>query len=297
MSREEQTQGREGAGNIDSGLSRPIRTLVSGVAFGESARWHEGRVWFCDWVSREVISVAPDGSDHRVHAQPDGAPVCIDWGLDGKLLVVDGSNHLLLERDNGEGLEVVADLSDISDRPWNEVAAHPSGRTYVNGIGFDMMTGEPPATGQIAVIEPDGSVRGVADGLEFPNGMVITPDGTTLVVAESYAGRLSAFSISDNGDLEDRWTFAEVKGSAPDGICLAPDGSVWYADVPNQHCQRVAEGGAILDTVDVGRGCFSCALSPDGTLYVTAAVFDDDTFTTSDGVVIAVEVDVTPDVG
>lgn len=276
-------------GTPGSGEAGSTRVIVSDMAFGESVRWHEGRVWFCDWVDGDVISVAPDGSDRRVHAHLDGAPICIDWRPDGGMLVVDGASHLLLQHDDTHGLNVVADVSDISDRPWNEVAAHPSGRAYVNGIGFDMMGGEQPTTGQIAVAESDGEVRQVADGLEFPNGMVISPDGETLLVAESYAGRITAFTITGDGSLTDRRAFAEIEGSAPDGISLAPDGSLWYADVPNQHCRRVAQGGSVLETIDVDRGCFSCAISPTGTLYIAATVWDEHTFTSRSGVVLAVE--------
>lgn len=268
---------------------RPL-TIATGVAFGESVRWHGDRVWFCDWISREVIRVSRDGSDHQVYTATQGAPICIDWRPDGTLLVVDGGNQQLLEHDDSDGLALVADLSEISDRTWNEIATHPSGHIYVNGLGYDMMSGEPPKPGQIAVIDSGGDVRQVADGLQFPNGMAISSDGTTLIVAESHAGTLTAFTIAQTGDLEDRRTFAAIDGSAPDGICLAEDGSVWYADVPNQHCQQVAEGGAVLDTVPVDRGCFSCALSPDGTLFIAAAVFDEQTFATSDGIILAVDV-------
>lgn len=263
------------------------RTIVTDVAFGESIRWHEGRVWFCDWIGHEVISVAPDGGDRTVHVRLEASPICIDWRTDGSLLIVEGAAHRLVEHDGSGELNPVADLSEISDRTWNEVVAHPSGRVYVNGIGYDMMAGESPTSGQIAVVEPDGSARQVAEGLEFPNGMAISPDGRSLVVAESHAGRLSVFTIAEDGALDDRQTFANIEGSAPDGICMAPDGSVWYADVPNQCCRRVAEAGAVLDTIEVDRGCFSCALSPDGTLFIVAADFDETTFTVSNGVVLA----------
>lgn len=268
-----------------------IRTLLSGVAFGESVRWHDDRVWFCDWVDQVVVSIAPDGSDRRVHARLDGAPICIDWRPNGSLVVVDGAGRRLFEKKDAGDMAETADLTNISEGAWNEVAVHQSGQVYVNGIGYDMMAGEPPTSGQIAVVETDGSTREVATDLQFPNGMVITDDGMTLLVAESHAGKLTAFTIDDAGNLSDRRTFAEIEGSAPDGICLAPDGTVWYADVPNRHCRRVAEGGTVADTIEIDRGCFSCALSPDGTLYIAAARFDMDTFAASDGVILAAEVD------
>lgn len=265
-------------------MTAKLRLVVDDVAFGESPRWHEGRLWFCDWIDGDVISVKPDGSDRTVHAHVDGFPICIDWDHADRLMVVDGSGRRVLRIDHGQTQPLV-DLSSVSDKPWNEIAAHPSGWTYVNGIGFDMMAGDAPSTGQIALVEPDGSVRQVADGLSFPNGMAIADEGATLLVAESHAGRITAFSIGDDGSLGEVRVFAEITGSAPDGICLAEDGSLWYADVPNQHCQRVAEGGEVLETIIVDRGCFSCALAPDGSLYATATVWDADTFSTRRGVV------------
>jgi sugar lactone lactonase YvrE len=135
-----------------------------------------------------------------------------------------------------------------------------------------MMAGEPPAPGFIALVTPDGVARVVADDLRFANGMAITPDGATLIVAESHAGRLSAFDIDADGELENRRVWAAVEGSAPDGVSLDAEGALWYADVPNRQCVRVAEGGEILETIVADRGCFSCALGgADGrTLFVIA---------------------------
>lgn len=150
----------------------------------------------------------------------------------------------------------------------------------MNGIGFDMMAGESPTTGQIAVVESGGETRLAADDLAFPNGMALDAEGRTLAVAESHASRITAYTVTESGDLTDRRVFAEVPGSAPDGICFAPDGSLWYADVPNRHCRRVEEGGRVLDTVESDRVCFSCALAPNGDLYITATIWDHETFST-----------------
>lgn len=258
--------------------------IAADIAFGESVRWHDGRVWFCDWIDGDVRSVRPDGRDRRIEAHVDGIPVCIDWDRDGNLLVVNGGTGELL-RSTGQHTELVAELSPVSAHPWNEVAAHPSGRIYVNGIGFDMMGGAPPGPGHIVVVERSGEVRLVADDLAFPNGMVVSRDGATLMVAESHAGRITAYTIEESGALGDRRVFAAVEGSAPDGLGLAADGAVWYADVPNRHCRRVREGGDVIETVEVDRGCFSCATSPAGDLYIAATVWDDDTFSTRRGVV------------
>lgn len=153
---------------------------------------------------------------------------------------------------------------------------------YANGIGFDLMSGEPPGPGMLAVVTPNGTVRQVAEGLAFPNGMAVTPDGTTLVVAESYGNRLTAFTIGTDGDLSDRRVWAELGEGTPDGICADAEGAIWYADVPNQRCVRVREGGDVAQVVDVDRGCFSCALGgPDRrTLHIAATNWiGADTFT------------------
>lgn len=223
-----------------------------------------------------------DGSDRTQHGRFDGFPVCIDWDRGGTLLVVDGAGRRVVVPGSSGGADdrVVADLALLSDAPWNEIVSHSSGRCYVNGIGFDMLAGDAPSTGQIAVIDTDGSARLVASDLAFPNGMVITADGSRLVVAESHAGRLTSFAVADNGDLVDRSIFAEITGSAPDGLCLGDNDTIWYADVPNQHCRRIAPGGAVVETIGVDRGCFSCAPAPDGGLYITANVWDEHTFAT-----------------
>lgn len=259
--------------------------IVDDIAFGESVRWRHDRVWYCDWIDGTVVSVSPDGLDRTVHHTLDGFPICIDWDLEDRLLIVDGARRCVL-RQHGEGLEVLADLSAISDAPWNEIATHPSGRAFVNGIGYDLMAGDAATTGQIAVIDTDGTIRQVADNLAFPNGMAIIQGGSRLVVAESHAGRITSFAIAPNGDLHDRATLVEVPGSAPDGLCVAIDGTIWYADVPNRHCRRITLGGAIVETIDADRGCFSCAVSPDGTLFITANVWDDETFVSRRGVLL-----------
>lgn len=260
-----------------------LELIVDTIGFGESPRWHEGRIWFCDWIDGDVRSADPNGGDVVTHAHVDGFPVCIDWDHEGQLLVVNGSAKEL-SRLTDSGLEQIVDLAELSDRPWNEVVGHASGGIYVNGIGYDMMAGEDPAGGQIALVDPVGRARIVADGLAFPNGMALSADGSVLAVAESHAGRIVAFSVEASGDLTDRRVFAEIPQSAPDGICFAPDGTLWYADVPNRHCRRVTDGGKIVETVEVDRGCFSCAVAPNGDLYVTATIWDEHTFSTRRGV-------------
>jgi sugar lactone lactonase YvrE len=144
---------------------------------------------------------------------------------------------------------------------------------YVDGGGSDPMAGEEFRPGIVALVTPDGAVREVADGIAFGNGMAVTPDNSTLIVAESYASRLTAFDIAADGSLSGRRVWAALDGGVPDGICIDAEGAVWYADVPHKRCVRVREGGEVLATVDVDRGCFACMLGgPDGrTLYIMAA--------------------------
>jgi sugar lactone lactonase YvrE len=134
------------------------------------------------------------------------------------------------------------------------------------------MSGAEPASGSITLVTPDGSAREVADEVWFPNGMAVTPNNSTLIVAESYRSRLTAFDIDQSGDLSNRRVWADLGTDVPDGICMDAEGAIWYADVPNKHCVRVQQGGEVLQTITVDRGCFSCALGgPDGrTLFIVA---------------------------
>lgn len=241
---------------------------MEGINFGESARWHDGQIWFADWAAGLVISVASDGT-HRVEASVESFPLCFDFLPDGGLLIVDSSHLQMLRRERDGSLILHADLSPICTKPWNDIVVSESGNAYVDNINFDFPGGE-PAPGLIALVTPDGMARQVADDLWFPNGMSITPDGSTLIVGESYGSRLTAFDIGADGDLSRRRVWAQTGDDHPDGICIDATGAVWYADVGNKHCVRVSEKGEILDTVAIDRGAFDCALSRDGEprLYV-----------------------------
>ncbi len=154
-----------------------------------------------------------------------------------------------------------ADLSRLSDPPaGNELVVDGRGHAYINGGGFNLMAGEPFAPGIVALVTPDGAARQVADGLAFPNGMLVTPDNSTLIVAESYAKRLTAFDIAEDGGLSTRRVWADLQDGVPDGICFDAENAVWYGDVPNKRCVRVREGGEVLQTIQLDRGCFACAL-------------------------------------
>jgi sugar lactone lactonase YvrE len=242
--------------------------LMTGITFGESPRWHDGRLWFADWGAQELIAVDLEGRSEVVVRVPS-FPFCVDWLPDGRLLIVSARDRLLLRREPDGSLATHADLSGLSYYPWNEIVVDGRGTAYVNNIGFDFPCGE-FAPGAVALLAPDGSVRRVADGVAFPNGMAVTPDNSTLIVAESYANKLTAFDIVEDGGLSNRRVWADLGDGVPDGLCLDAEGAVWYADVPNKRCVRVREGGEVLQTIDLDRGCFACMLGgPDGkTLFL-----------------------------
>lgn len=251
-----------------------LRTLMTGLTFGESPRWHDGRLWFSNWVAQEIIAVDVEGNSEIVMRVPFSTfPFSLAWLPDGRLLMASGSDRPLVCLEPNGSLLTYADTSAVSKSGWNEIVVDGRGNAYVNGAGFDMMAGEPFAPGIIALVTPDRVVREVANDIHFPNGMAVTPDNSTLVVAESYGRRLTAFDIAGDGRLTNRRVWADLKDGAPDGICFDAENAIWYADVPNKRCVRVREGGRVLQTVKVDRGCFACMLggADRTTLFVLAA--------------------------
>ena len=236
--------------------------LLTGIAFGESPRWHDNRLWFCDWLAYEIIAVDPAGNREVVVKVPyETFPFSIDWLPDGRLIIVSSDHKQPLLRQEANGSLVShADLSGLKFQGWNEIAIDGRGNIYINSAGFDLRAGEKPTPGNIDLIAADGSVRNVAGKVMFPNGMVVTTDDSTLIVAESYANKLSAFDIGADGTLSNQRVWADLGEDNPDGICLDAEGAIWYADVPHQHCTRVREGGEILQRIDLDRGGFACAL-------------------------------------
>ena len=245
------------------------RVVLTDIVLGESTRWHDGRILFSDWGAGEIIAVTDGVKD--VVARVEGMPFCFDWLPDGRMISTQGTAQRMI-RWEPDGTQVThADLTPLGvTSPWNDIAADSRGNAFINNIGYDFPGGE-PRPGFVAAVTPDGEARQVAGDLLFPNGMAVTADDATLIVAESHAGRLTAFDITADGDLTDRRLWAQLDGAAPDGICIDAEGAVWYADVPNQQCVRVREGGEILRSVALGQGGFACALSPDGTLYAVTA--------------------------
>lgn len=246
-------------------------TLLKDLALVESPRWHDDRLVFSDWAAGEVLSVDLNGARDLV-TRIDAMPFCLDRLPDGRLLIVAGQQ--LLARESDGTLATYAELGAVSTKPWNDIVTDGRGNTYVNNIGFDFPAGE-FAPGLIALITPGGRVRQVADGLAFPNGMAVTADNSTLIIAESYGGVLTAYDIAPDGDLTNHRVWADLQGAAPDGICIDAEGAVWFAEVPGRRCVRVREGGEVLRTISSELGCFACMLGgPQGTtLFVTAAAW------------------------
>jgi len=235
--------------------------LLTGLAMGESPRWHEGRLWVADWGAREIVAVDTGGAREVVLQTSFDLPFCIDWLPDGRLLVVSGREGLVLRREADGTLSTHARVHELAAGPWNEIVVDGRGNAYVNG-----------GAGVIALVRPDGQARLVADGVSFPNGMVVTPDNSTLILAESHARRLTGFDIAPDGSLHRRRVWADLGDGVPDRICLDTELAVWYADVPNRCCVRVREGGQAMQTIRLDRGGFACALggAAGRTLFIVA---------------------------
>jgi sugar lactone lactonase YvrE len=244
------------------------QVLVAGRGLVEAPRWHDGRLYFSDWTAGEVVAVDPDGHTEVVVRVPS-FPLCSAWLPDGRLLLVASAEGRLLRREPDGSLQTHAELGASG---WNDIVVDGRGNAYVNSVGFDMLAGEAARSGHVVLATGDGAVRRVAEDLAFPNGMAVTGDNATLIVAESHGQRLTAFDIGDDGDLTGRRVFADLE-EAPDGICVDAEGAVWYATVPGRRCARVVEGGRVLQAVRLDRGGFACVLGgPDRrTLFVTAA--------------------------
>jgi sugar lactone lactonase YvrE len=281
------------AGGIVMTMKEP-RTLLTGRGLVESPRWHGDRLYFSDWSAGEVIAVDPGGGS-EVIASVKSLPLCTAWLPDGRLLIVSSQEGLLLRLEPDGSLVTHASLG----RPgWNDIVADGRGNVYVNGAGFNPVAGEAFRPGGVSHVGPDSTVRQVADDIGFPNGMAVTADNATLIVADSYRHHLVAFDIAADGGLSGRRIWADLGNAAPDGICVDAENAVWYAEVPGKRCVRVAEGGAELRTVPLDRGGFACVLGgPDRkTLFITAAgwrgMTDAQMVTPGSGQVLAIDVDV-----
>jgi sugar lactone lactonase YvrE len=271
--------------------------LVSGLGFPESLRWRGGALWYADWAAGTVVRVGADRQP-RVVARRASFPLCFDLlttadGLRPLLVSTPDQAVLLASTADGEPTPY-ADLAGHGPHPWNEIVLTADGSAYVNNIGFDFGGGEDPSqagpVGFIVRARPDGTTERVADGLEFPNGMAVVDDGRTLLVAESWGSRLTAYSITDEG-LTDRRVWAETPGLHPDGIDAHPDGTVSLADVGTRCCVRIAPGGEVLDRVELPQSAFDCVVGDLGagpTLFVAVNDFGGDPAAGPAGQILAV---------
>jgi sugar lactone lactonase YvrE len=271
-----------------------IQTLVTGRGLVESPRWHSGRLYFSDWSAGEVVAVDLAGRSEAV-AHVASLPLCTAWLPDGRLVIVSSPDGRLLRREPDGSLVTYADLG----RPgWNEIVVDGRGNAYVNRAGFNPAAGEAFSPGFVHLVTADGPVRQVADDIAFPNGMAVTADNSTLIVADSYSHSLVAFDIGADGALSGRRVWADLGEGAPDGICVDADNAVWYADVPHKRCVRVAEGGSVRQVIDLDRGGFACSLGgPDmTTLFIVVAEWqgmtESEMVRPGSGQVLAIRVDV-----
>ena len=251
-------------------MSRSVKVVAEGLRFGEAPRWRHGRLWFSDFFDHAVKSVSPAG-DVRVEVELDDQPSGLGWTPDGDLLIVSMTRRRLLRRAGDGRLTLHADLSGIAAFHCNDMVVDGAGGAYVGNFGFDLhaelaardiasVLADHP-TARLAYVAPNGAVGVAAGDMHFPNGSVITPDGRTLILAETLGGRLTAFDIGAGGQLTGRRVWAETgPARPPDGICLNAAGQVWLANPIAPECVLVAEGGAVIDVIDTGDPCFACML-------------------------------------
>lgn len=232
--------------------------LLDGLVFGESPRWHDGKLWFSDMHAHRVMTVDLKGKAETVIEVP-GQPSGLGWLPDGRLLVVSMTDRRLLRLDP-DGLAEVADLRELASYHCNDMVVDRLGRAYIGNFGFDLIVQQPFTPAEIVLVTPDGDARVVADDLAFPNGTVITPDGHTLIVAETYGACLTAFQIEPDGSLTRRHLWAQLEQVVPDGICLDAGGAIWVASPGSGEVLRVREGGEVSHHIRVSTQAFACML-------------------------------------
>ncbi|HUW91061.1 MAG TPA: SMP-30/gluconolactonase/LRE family protein [Candidatus Nanopelagicaceae bacterium] len=245
--------------------------LLEGLKFPESPRWHDNKLWFVDMESYKVMTVELNGNNKVILERPNQVSG-LGWLPDNRLLVVSMGDNRLLRLDP-DGLNVVVDLNRFGTVLCNDMVVDKKGRAYIGNFGFDYLNGEPFAPTKLILVNPNGEARVVADNMAFPNGIVITPDDQTLVIAETFAARLTAFDIKEDGSLTKRRVWANLKSLAPDGICLDQDGGIWVAAPGRGRVVRVLEGGLITHIVRVENDAYACMLGgPDRkTLFVATS--------------------------
>ena len=259
------------------------RVVREGLGFGESPRWHEGRLWYSDFYRHAVFSMAPDGSDERLEVEVATQPSGLGWAPDGSLLCVSMLDHRVLRVHDGE-VTTWADVGPYCGFWANDMVVAEGGQSYVGNFGFDLdlliaekgiegLLASPPPTTNLVVLDAKGGLLQAIPDMAFPNGSVLTPDGATLIVAETMAARLSAFRVHPDGTVSDRRVWAPLDFVAPDGICLDEEGQVWLANAATNQCLRVREGGDVTGVVTTTQTAFACTLGGDDrrSLYIMSA--------------------------
>ena len=234
-------------------------TLVDGLCFGEGPRWHLGRLYFSDMHGNTVYAVDTSGNLEAIVKLDDDEPSGLGWLPDGRMLIVSMRNRKLLVLDSGL-LTEFADLSGIATYHCNDMVTDLKGRSYVGNFGYDLHNNAEFQKAALILVHPDGTTELAADGLSFPNGTVITPDGKTLIVGESFGARLTAFDISPDGSLTNRREWAKMDGAVPDGICLDDAGGIWVASPVSNEALRVIEGGEVTDRIKTENQAYACML-------------------------------------
>lgn len=247
-------------------------TLLDGLCFPEGPRWRDGRLVFSDMHDHRVLAVDPRGRSEVLLDLGERQPSGLGWLPDGRMLVVSMVDRTLLRVDDDE-LTELADLSDLATFHCNDMLTDSQGRSYVGNFGFDLEARATPVAAALVRVDPDGTTTLAADDLMFPNGTVLTPDGRTLVVAESFAGRLTAFDVAEDGALSKRRTWAQLEGAVPDGICLDAEGRIWVASPISAEVLRVSEGGRVSERIKVATQAFACMLggAEGRTLFICTA--------------------------
>lgn len=235
-----------------------FKVLLDGLMFTEGPRWHDGKLFFSDMHAHKVMSVDLEGKAQTIIEVPTW-PSGLGWLPDGRMLIVSMTDRKLLRLDP-DGLKTHADLDTLASFYCNDMVVDGKGRAYVGNFGYDLLSGEPQKPAELILVNPDGSARVVADGFDFPNGTVISPDGKTLVVSESMGHRLTAFNIQNDGSLTNRRPFADLGEAVPDGIALDAEGAIWVASPMSKELLRVRDGGAVAERLTFDTMPIACAL-------------------------------------
>lgn len=247
--------------------------LIDGLHFPEGPRWRDGWLWFSDMHADRVKRVSAEGKLEELFEVP-GRPSGLGWLPDGRLLVVSMTDRRVLRREADGRLVEHADLSEIATWDCNDMLVDAAGRAYVGNFGSEPDFPKPPSPAALALVLPDGSVREAARDLLFPNGCVLTPDGRTLIVGETFGARLTAFDVAADGSLAKRRIWAERSGMLPDGCCLDSAGGIWVASpMSGGEVLRVVEGGEVTHRIRAQNEPFACMLGGEDrrTLFVCSA--------------------------